>query len=61
MDESGIKEKKYCFQVMFDKQWGMPRFIYVVAKNMEEACKYAEEHKNWQQQIEDCKFMGLAP
>jgi hypothetical protein len=61
MDESDIKEKKYCFQIKFNKHWGMPMFIYVVAKDMAEACEYAEKHKNWQQEIEDCKFLGLAP
>lgn len=53
--------KKYCFQIEFDRVWGMPRFIYVVAETMEQACEYARKVKNCQQEIETCKLMGLAP
>jgi hypothetical protein len=60
--ETGMTEvKKYCFQIEFDKVWGTPRYIYVVAETMEQACEYACKVKNWQQEIETCKLMGLAP
>ena len=58
---SNEEPKKYCYQVTFDKAWGLPMFIYVVAESMEKACEYAEQKKNFQQKIENCKFMGLAP
>lgn len=53
--------KKYCFQIEFNMAWGMPRTIYVVAETMANACEYARNVKNWQQEIETCKLMGLAP
>ena len=53
--------KKYCFQIKFDKQWGCPWYIYVISENMEKACEYARTKKNWQQEIAECKLMGLAP
>jgi hypothetical protein len=53
--------KKYCFRIEFDKVWEMPRSIYVIAETMEQACEYARKVKNWQQEIETCTLMGLAP
>lgn len=55
------EKKRYCFEVRFDCQWGMPRTIYVLAETMDAACKYASEKKNWQQKIESCKCLGEAP
>lgn len=56
-----MEVKKYCFQITFDKAWGCPMFIYVIAESMEKACEYARAKKNWQQEIESCKLLGLAP
>jgi hypothetical protein len=53
--------KKYCFQIEFDKVWGMPNTIYVIAETMVQACEYAYKVKNLQQEIKTCKLMGLAP
>lgn len=61
MERTDIKEEKYCYQIIFDKEWGMPLIIYVIAEDMGKACEYAETHKNWQQEIASCKLMGLAP
>jgi hypothetical protein len=52
-------DKEYCYRVEYAHDISISsKFRYVVAKNMEDACKRVKESLGLYENILDCKLMG---
>jgi hypothetical protein len=52
-------DKEYCYRVEYAHDISISsKFRYVIAKNMEDACKHMRENLDWHENILCCKLMG---